>query len=85
MRETLEETGFAAELLAVGIPTLATRPTRVGAEDVDSLGGGGLVTEPIAVTQRMTDGEIEDYFLVCCAGGFDVVAGGRHAAGGRGL
>ena len=62
MRETLEETGFAAELLAVGIPTLATWPTRVGAEDVDNLGGEGLVSEPIAVTQRMTDGKLKIIF-----------------------
>lgn len=48
LRETYEETGFRCKLLPLSFPTLATNQV-----------AGGLVTEPLAVTQRITQGKLK--------------------------
>lgn len=50
LRETFEETGHRVELLPLRIPTLATTPASVSAKK----GEDKLVTEPVAVAQRVT-------------------------------
>ena len=62
IRETFEETGFPVKLLPVAIPTLATMPTQQRATKISSSVGRALVTEPIAVTQRMTNGILKIIF-----------------------
>ncbi len=61
-RETFEETGFPVEVLPLAIPTLATTPTQVGTIEASSSAGRALVTEPIAVTQRVTNGNLKIIF-----------------------
>lgn len=49
LRETFEETGIRVQLLPVDVNTLATLPSSMKAEDRPK-----AVTEPIAITQRIT-------------------------------
>ena len=62
MRETFEETGFPVTLLPLAIPTLATTPTRADTAETAIPAGGTLVTEPVPVTQRVTDGTLKIVF-----------------------
>lgn len=55
VRETYEETGYIVELLPLQLTTLATLH---GIDDVRSALPGGT-TEPIAVTQRTTQGVLK--------------------------
>ena len=57
VRETFEETGVRVELLPVAIDTLATRPPFVG-----TAGCPAAITEPIAVTQRVTQDVLKIIF-----------------------
>lgn len=57
LRETFEETGILVELLPVAIETRATTPSSIGSMDRPS-----IVTEPIAVTQRMSQGILKIIF-----------------------
>ena len=62
MRETFEETGFPVKLLPLPISTLATAPTHAQLTQMSDVARPALVTEPIAVTQRVTDGNLKIIF-----------------------
>ena len=64
VRETYEETGYAVELLPLQLTTLATVP---GNDDVRSAIPEGT-TEPVAVTQRTTQGVLKIIFWYAARG-----------------
>ena len=64
IRETYEETGYTVELLPLQLTTLATLH---GIDDVRSAIPGGT-TEPVAVTQRMTQGVLKIIFWYAARG-----------------
>ncbi|SPN97579.1 uncharacterized protein DNG_01091 [Cephalotrichum gorgonifer] len=61
-RETFEETGIRAQLLPVAIDTLATFPSSLAQIDRPR-----LVTEPIAVSQRVANGILKIIFWYVAA------------------
>ncbi|KAJ9296720.1 hypothetical protein DTO271G3_4919 [Paecilomyces variotii] len=63
LRETYEETGFRVALYPLPIPTLAT-PATVE----DTLDDSSVVTEPVAVSQRMRDGKLKIIFWFAARG-----------------
>ncbi|KAJ9226772.1 hypothetical protein DTO027B5_1892 [Paecilomyces variotii] len=63
LRETYEETGFRVALFPLPIPTLAT-PATVE----DTLDGSSVVTEPVAVSQRVRDGKLKIIFWFAARG-----------------
>jgi len=64
IRETYEETGFQVALLPLPVATLATSNTT----GVSSGAEPTHVTEPIAVTQRVTDGRLKIIFWFAAQG-----------------
>lgn len=62
LRETFEETGVRAHLLPVLIATRATIPSGTA-----STAGGAAITEPLAVSQRVTDGVLKIIFWLVAA------------------
>ncbi|KAK7398605.1 hypothetical protein QQX98_012014 [Neonectria punicea] len=56
-RETFEETGIPAQLLPVDIETMATMPSSIMGK-----GSPKVVTEPLAVTQRVNKGVLKIIF-----------------------
>ena len=61
-RETFEETGIRVQLLPVAIDTLATFPSSLAQVDRPK-----LVTEPIAVSQRIVNGTLKIIFWYVAA------------------
>ena len=63
LRETFEETGVRVQLLPVDIDTKATFPSSLAQSDRPK-----LVTEPIAVAQRVANGTLKIIFWYVAAG-----------------
>ena len=68
LRETLEETGVRVHLLPLAIPTLATNPNPTTATVAQPSVQCARVTEPIAVTQRVTNETLKIIFWFAATG-----------------
>jgi 8-oxo-dGTP pyrophosphatase MutT (NUDIX family) len=68
LRETFEETGVQVQLLPVEIKTLATIPSSLDASTSPTI---KTVTEPIAVSQRVTNGQLKIIFWYVASGDSD--------------
>lgn len=68
IRETYEETGIRCKILPLSMPTLATTPAGFAVVEMSHHGGAtedhkdALITEPIAVSQRITAGTLKIIF-----------------------
>ena len=74
-RDTFEETGIPVELLPVDINTLATTPSSVDAVE----NRPKAVVEPIAVSQRLTQGVLKSSFGMLLWLTYRYSAGGNTA------
>ncbi|GAD97162.1 hypothetical protein NECHADRAFT_92100 [Paecilomyces variotii No. 5] len=64
LRETYEETGFRVALLPLPIPTLATPAAAIGEQPEKP----NVVTEPVAVSQRVVNNKLKIIFWFAAQG-----------------